>query len=139
MQTISWNNDLKLGIKPIDDHHRRMISLANEFINAANQRSKATALTGILTELREQAVTNLTAEEKLMASVRYPNRTVRSLENERFKIRMKRFQQRLRHTGEASVKDVQLFKESLVKHIKGAKNVIIKSMSEHYPTSVRMS
>lgn len=139
MQTISWTNDLKLGIKAIDDHHRRMIGIANEFINAANQRSKGVALVNILIRLREQAVSHLSAEEKLMASVRYQGRTIRSLENERFKVALKRFQHHLRSTGEVTVKEVQFFRKSLIRHLKGSKNAIVQSMSAHYPPSVRMS
>lgn len=139
MQTISWNHDLKLGIKAIDVQHRKMISIANEFINAANQRSEATALAQIITRLREQAVTHLSAEEKLMASTRYRHRSIRSLENERFKVALKRFQRQLHTKGTASVKDVQFLRQSLVRHIKGAKQAIIASMSAHYPRRVSLS
>lgn len=131
MQTISWDDDLKLGIKTVDNQHRRMISIANEFINAANQRSNASVLALILTRLREQTTKHLSTEERLMAEARYSRRFIRSLENQRFKVALKGFQRHLRTSEEATIKDVQFFKQSLVNHIKGAKHVIIKSMFTH--------
>lgn len=128
MQTISWNEDLRLGIKTVDNNHRRMVGIANEFINAVNQHSRGAVLTGILCRLREQAVQHLTTEERLMAEARYSKRSVRSLENQRFKVILHHLQRHLQATGEATIKDVQVLKKSLLKHIQGSKRVIIKSM-----------
>ncbi len=131
MQTISWNEDLKIGIKTVDNQHRKLISIANEFINAANQHSRGIVLGRILTRLREQAVSHLSAEEKLMAQARYGKRSVRSLENARFKVAMKQFQHHLKVSGEVTFKDIHQFKQHMVQHIKGAKQVIIKSTFIH--------
>ncbi|QJB58306.1 hemerythrin domain-containing protein [Pseudodesulfovibrio sp. zrk46] len=128
MQTISWNDDLKLGIKTVDSQHRRIIGIANEFINAANQRSNGAALSHILTRLREQAVANLSVEERLMARARYSRRSVRSLENQRFKVGLKRLQRHLHTTGEATAQDITQFKQSLINHIRGAKRAVIRSI-----------
>lgn len=127
MQTISWSDDLKLGIKTVDNKHRRLIGIANEFINAVNQHSRRTVLADILFRLREQAAQHLDAEERFMARARYSKRSIRSLENQRFKVILRRFQHHMQATGEATVKDVQHFKRALISHIQGSKRVILRS------------
>lgn len=128
MQRIIWNDELRLGIKFIDDHHKRMISIANEFINAANQGSRPRALTDILTKLREHSVAHLKSEERIMTSVRYQNRSVHLLENERLKIAMKGFHKRLRNTERVTVKDVQFLKNSLLSHIRNSNDALTRTM-----------
>lgn len=136
MQGITWNDDLKLGIKSIDSHHRTMINIANEFINAANQRSKTKTLTNLLIKFREHVVSHLKTEERIMASVRYRNRALYSLESERFKVTMKRFQRHLNIAGDATIKDVQFFKKTLLDHIRTSNHAITRSMVSHNPSRV---
>lgn len=128
MQGISWSKELKLGIKPIDANHRKLISIANEFINAASQRSKTATLVRLLTKLRESAVSHINNQERFMATVRYHRRARHSLANQRFKVAMQRFQHHIQVAGGVNVNDVQYFKKSLINHIKDSKQAMEKSV-----------
>ena len=128
MQRITWNDELRLGIGFIDDHHKKMINIANEFINATNQGSKPKVLSQLLVKLREHAVSHLKDEERIMASVRYRNRSIHSLENERLKVAMKGFHRHLRTTEKITVRDIQFLKQSLISHITNSNEVVTRIM-----------
>jgi len=129
MEKISWNNDLRLGIEFIDDHHKKMIRIANEFINAANQGSKPRTLTHLMTQLREYTVSHFRTEEAIMTSVRYGNRSVHVLGNERLKVAMKGFHRRLNHAEKVTARDIRFLKKSLLNHIKDSNRAMDKSMA----------
>lgn len=128
MQTISWNDDLKLGIKSVDNQHRRMVNTANEFITAANMNSKGLPLARIIAKLREEATEHLSIEDQIMAEARYSRRSVRSLENERFKVMLRELQRRIKNKGKPSATDIKQFRETLLTHIMRGKNAIIRCL-----------
>ena len=118
MQAIPWSKELKVGVSAIDGNHKELIKIANQFINAANRRSTIVTLARLLTRLRERAVDYIKVQENLMADARYSLRSRYSLENQRFKIALQRFQRHLQVAGEASAEDIRYFKASLLNHIK---------------------
>ncbi len=70
---MSWNGALATGIKDIDDHHRKLIDLANR-LNEATQRGEARSTIGsVLNELVDYTVFHFDFEEKLMKAAKYPD------------------------------------------------------------------
>lgn len=128
MKKIPWNHDLHMGITFIDDHHKKLIHIANEFIDAAHRGHRPRTLTHLMTQLREHTVSHLETEETIMTSVRYDKRSIHALKNERLKVVMKGFHKRLCKAEEVTVKDIQLLKKSLLHHIKDSNHAMSKSM-----------
>lgn len=127
MQRIHWNDDLKLNIDFIDEHHRRLINLANGFINAASRKSSPLVLSQYLNRLREHAISHFRTEEQIMTSARYEKRSAHVLQNERLKHILKHFQRRLNNLGDVTPNDIKNFKATLVSHIRTS-NKAISSM-----------
>ncbi|QGY41775.1 hypothetical protein GM415_17150 [Pseudodesulfovibrio cashew] len=128
MQEITLDDELKLGIAFIDNHHQKLVNIANAFIRAASRGSGVVPLSRLLVTLREHAVSHFHTEERMMTAVRYARRSVHALENERFKKTMKRLQHHLETTGGATVKDLTLLKKVLLAHIRGSNKGISNSM-----------
>lgn len=136
MQAIPWSNELKLGVSAIDASNKEMVKIANQFINAASRRTPTVMLARLLTRLRERAVNYIETKEKLMAQARYSHRSRYSLENQRFKIALQRFQKHLQIAGKPDVEDVRHFRASLLNHIKDS-NLALASIAP--PTDMPQS
>lgn len=140
MQAIPWSKELKLGLPTIDGTHKELIKIANQFINAARRKSTITTLALLLTRLRENTVTYIEAKESLMAHARYSLRSRHSLENQRFKIALQRFQRHLQVAGKAEVEDIRYFRRSLLNHIKDSNLALANiSLPSEIPQSGRIN
>jgi len=136
MQAIPWSNELKLGVSSIDTSNKEMVKIANQFINAASRRSPTVTLARLLTRLREKTVDYIKTKESLMAAARYSHRSRYSLENQRFKIALQRFQKHLQIAGTADAEDVRYFRASLLTYIKDS-NLALASIA--LPTDMPQS
>ncbi|HII72494.1 TPA: hemerythrin family protein [Candidatus Woesearchaeota archaeon] len=61
MQPLKWSKELSVGVKEIDDQHKREIELINQLIAAAKDHKKAGP---ILHQLAEHTVMHFKTEEK---------------------------------------------------------------------------
>ena len=72
MKDIAWSKILSVGVDEIDDDHRRLIAIFNEFNRAATCGESADYLAATLTELINCTVWHFSHEERLMLKHRYP-------------------------------------------------------------------
>lgn len=128
MQAIPWSKELTLGVSSIDLSNKEMVKIANQFISAASRRTSTVTLAWLLTRLRESAVGYIETKERMMAAARYTHRARYSLENQRFKILLQRFQKHLQIAGKAEVEDVRYFRASLLNYIKDS-NLALASIA----------
>lgn len=128
MQKIAWDKELQLGIGLIDDHHKELVGLANELIQAANMVGKPRTLTHYLTRLREHAASHLRTEESIMATRRYRRRSEHTLQNERFRATMKQLHNHLKVAEDLTDHDMAMLRDSLVHHIKDSNRAIARSI-----------
>ncbi len=75
---IQWSDDLKLGILEMDEQHRRLIDLLNEFYDAVEHGSGEEGMDRLLQGLEQYTIFHFCAEEHLLAEINYPD-----LENHR--------------------------------------------------------
>ncbi len=129
MQRIEWNDDLKLGISFIDEHHKQLILQANKLIDAVNSGREPGLFLTLLTQLREQAVSHFRTEEEILSSTRYERRSIHAMQNERLKVVMRRFQQQIKRTSSVTAKEVRILKKSLLNHIHHSNQAIDNTMT----------
>lgn len=68
---LSWNDALSTGIVDIDNHHKRLIELANQ-LNEATQRGEGRNTIGsVLNQLVEYTVFHFDFEEQMMKKLKY--------------------------------------------------------------------
>lgn len=85
MVSIEWNDELCVGVKEVDDQHKKLIHIANELIEAVRQEHCERPLENIFRELREYTMFHFQKEEALMEKVAYPKREEHAAEHTRLK------------------------------------------------------
>ncbi len=72
MPLLLWGPMLEVGVKDIDNQHRKLVDLANELADALKSGHGKEVLGKILTELVRYTQTHFTTEERLMDQHKYP-------------------------------------------------------------------
>ena len=72
MPFMAWNDRLSVGIKVIDDDHKRLLGLANELYDAIGANRGREVLGPILDGLVNYTRVHFAREEKFFAQTNYP-------------------------------------------------------------------
>ncbi|MGA9641516.1 MAG: bacteriohemerythrin [Terriglobales bacterium] len=76
MSIAIWDDKYKTGFKPVDDEHQKLFSMVNNLHDAIATGKGAHVLGPALMELAKHTSEHFATEEKLMASMRYPDYVV---------------------------------------------------------------
>ncbi len=71
-ETVAWQDGFGVGHPVIDDDHRRLFELFNEFVTAVNQYRADSEIQDVLAELLDYTDTHFDREETLMRQHGYP-------------------------------------------------------------------
>jgi hemerythrin-like metal-binding protein len=75
MALLAWDSRYSVGVKSIDGQHSVLFGLVND-LHAAMMKGQAQSMTGpLLRKLVDYTKTHFAAEEKLMATAKYPGLT----------------------------------------------------------------
>ena len=73
MALVTWNENLSVGVRSVDDQHTVLFNLINE-LHAAMMKGQARSIVGgLLKDLLAYTRNHFTAEEELMDSKQYPD------------------------------------------------------------------
>lgn len=72
MTTVEWTEDLSLGVKEIDDQHKKLFGIMNEVMAAIESSSGELEISQVLERLVDYCNYHFAAEEELMRSIEYP-------------------------------------------------------------------
>lgn len=70
---IEWSDALSVGIEEIDQQHRILVGILNEFHDAIYQHHGSTAAKQILKRLTDYTLTHFAVEEGMMRLLDYPD------------------------------------------------------------------
>lgn len=71
MSLMEWTSDLSVGVREIDDQHKKLIGLINKLHDAMRAGQGKQALEGTLQELAAYTVYHFQTEEKYMEKFSY--------------------------------------------------------------------
>lgn len=72
MALMIWNSRYSVGIEALDNQHKALLSLLNEF-HAASMKGKAQEVAGaLMLQIVSLAQEHFSAEQRLMESTKYP-------------------------------------------------------------------
>ena len=72
MALITWTSKYSVGVQMLDDQHKGLINVLNEF-HAASMRGKARGVASpLIRQMVSKASEHFAAEESLMESIRFP-------------------------------------------------------------------
>ncbi|QWR76080.1 bacteriohemerythrin [Candidatus Magnetomonas plexicatena] len=120
MSLITWNDNLSVGVKELDDQHKKLIALINELFDAVTARKGKDALGPVLSELVEYTKYHFGNEERLFATHGYVNAAAHKQEHDDLTQKVISFDAQFK-AGRAMV-DLLLMnflKDWLTKHIVG--------------------
>ena len=72
MAFFEWTDELSVGIELIDSQHKRLVSIINDFHNAADKGDTKSAIRKVVGTLIYYVGTHFADEEKLMEEYKYP-------------------------------------------------------------------
>jgi hemerythrin len=88
MAVFPWKDEFSVGVKEIDDQHRRLIDLINGFYDALSQGQARSGLGELLRGMLEYTRYHFSTEEELMRGQDYPALEAHSREHGLFVIRV---------------------------------------------------
>jgi methyl-accepting chemotaxis protein len=117
---MSWNNNLSVNIKQIDDQHIKLVGLINELHKAMKLKRSNSTMGSILDRLADYTVTHFATEEKLFAKYGYPEEKAHVELHRKLVAQVVDIQKKFK-SGDAmiSMELMSFLKDWLVKHIQG--------------------
>ncbi len=134
MSKLEWNDILNLGVKQIDDQHRRLLQLANNLIAAVQRGEEQDIMDIFFKELREDTVFHFREKELYMDEIEYPERGKHAALHQALKGQVKQYQRDMHENKEISADEVLNFMRGwLVDHILYQDMKIAKYLEENKP------
>lgn len=84
MAFFTWNNDLSVKIRSIDEQHMKLIEMINDFYENIKNRSNDESIKKLVTEMRKYAHSHFALEEKYMKQHSYPDYDAHKKEHDLF-------------------------------------------------------
>ncbi|QQO09204.1 bacteriohemerythrin [Breznakiella homolactica] len=89
-EPIDWTQELSMGVRKIDDQHKKLVSLANDLIthNPGDEASEKEYLKKILKELVDYVKIHFSTEEELMAKTKFKGLDEHKIQHETFVLKV---------------------------------------------------
>jgi len=118
MASIKWTDELSVKIDSIDEQHKKLVQLINEFYrNIATQSSKE-SIAELIIALKEYTVFHFSTEEKYMKLFRFPGYQNHKSEHDAFVEKVVNFEERFKSGKLILTLEITNFiKEWVSKHI----------------------
>lgn len=71
MDIINWRDEFSVGVKEMDDQHKKLIAMVNKLISEQTNLTDQKTIADLLTEMTDYAQIHFRAEEYLMAEYGY--------------------------------------------------------------------
>lgn len=72
MALLNWNSDLSVKIDSIDDQHKKLFDMINDFYEGLNKNTGKEAILKLVKGMREYTQMHFTTEEGYMSKNNYP-------------------------------------------------------------------
>jgi hemerythrin-like metal-binding protein len=118
MKDILWSEILSVGVKEIDEDHRKMIDLFNVLNQAILSQQPQEYLTAVLEELINCTIWHFSHEERLMIERQYPEYEAHKYEHRDLIAGVKELQHDLLYSGgQLTEEQIQYLERWLTQHI----------------------
>jgi len=84
MALIAWDDSLSVKINSIDDQHKVLIKMINEFYDNIINKSTTESINKLIVEMKNYTVVHFANEEKIMQKTLYPNYSMHKIEHDKF-------------------------------------------------------
>ncbi len=84
METINWKNEFSVGVKEMDEQHKKLLGMINRLIEEQHTLTDPRTIADLLTEMTDYAQVHFRAEEFLMAEYGYEQISVQEKQHQAF-------------------------------------------------------
>jgi hemerythrin len=122
MPLVTWNDNLSVGVKVLDDDHKRLVGMINELHDGIMLGRARDVLGSVLDGLVKYTETHFAREEHFFAQTGYRGRAAHKREHQNLTKRVKDLQAHY-SSGEPlalSLETIDFLKTWLVTHIQGS-------------------
>jgi hemerythrin len=84
MKIINWKDEFSVGVKELDDQHKKLVRMVNALIAEQNSLTDPTTIADLLTQMTEYAQVHFRAEEYLMAEYGYDQKGQQEKQHQAF-------------------------------------------------------
>ncbi len=120
MAFFDWNETLSVKIKTIDDQHKRLIDLINDFYDCINNRSNNESISRLINGMKNYAMMHFVKEESLMKQYKYNDYELHKKEHDEFIMKVVDFEEKFNSNRLiVSLEITRFLKDWIKKHIQG--------------------
>jgi len=84
MAFMNWNESLSVRIDSIDDQHKKLIDLINDFYDNIQRRSNSENISELIRGMKSYTQLHFATEERYMQRLDYPNYAIHKSEHDNF-------------------------------------------------------
>ncbi|WP_136805237.1 bacteriohemerythrin [Desulfosediminicola flagellatus] len=84
MEIITWTKSFSVGVKEMDDQHKKLIAMINRLIEEQHTLTEPETIAELLTGMTDYALEHFRAEEYLMSEYGYENQARQVKSHEEF-------------------------------------------------------
>jgi hemerythrin-like metal-binding protein len=122
MPLLEWTEDMSVGVKVIDDDHKKLIDMLNELNDGILAGKTSDALESVIDKLLRYTKYHFAREERFFAETGYPDGATHKAEHDLLARRVSNLQMRF-ETGQSfilSTETMEFLKNWLIDHIMGS-------------------
>jgi hemerythrin-like metal-binding protein len=122
MPLMEWTEDMSVGVKVIDDDHKKLIGMLNELNDGILADKTGASLEGVIEGLLRYTKYHFAREERFFAKTGYPGGAAHKAEHDLLARRVGNLQMRF-ETGQSrilSTEAMEFLKNWLTDHIMGS-------------------
>ncbi len=84
MEIINWKNEFSVGVKEMDEQHKKLLGMINRLIEEQHTLTDPRTIADLLTEMTDYAQVHFRAEEFLMAEYGYEQISAQEKQHQAF-------------------------------------------------------
>lgn len=84
MEIINWKNAFSVGVKEMDEQHKKLLGMINRLIEEQHTLTDPKTIANLLTEMTDYAQVHFRAEEFLMAEYGYEQLSAQEKQHQAF-------------------------------------------------------
>lgn len=121
MSNIIWKESFSIGIRVIDDQHRKLMEIINELYDAQRIGTSQFIMNGVINRLEDYTIYHFKLEEEMQSLNLYPNFNQHIEEHQEFIGKLSKFKQdSIRNNLLLSIKTIDFLKDWTINHILGS-------------------
>jgi len=116
MAAITWNESMSVKINSIDEQHKKLFEMINDFYNNISKRSNDELILKLVSGMKNYTVMHFSTEERYMKQYKYPSYELHKKEHEDFIAKVNALEEKLKKGTIIVSFEITNFLKDWIKH-----------------------